>query len=96
MICKFSSFRSKSIVDDLFERYMCLPVDEDEAANIIYEQRKLNLGRPKGQFELFYAELDSMLEEFGRAAKEMRASMAAHLPFAVSIPVLIQKVRYPL
>ena len=56
---------------------MGLPMDGDEAANIIYDQRKLNLGRPEGQFELFYAELDSMLEELDKAAEERRASMAA-------------------
>ncbi len=83
-------------MDDLFERYMGLPMDGDEAANIIYDQRKLNLGRPKGPFELFYTELDSMLDELSKAAEERPASMGAHLPFAVSVSDLIRKVRYPL
>ena len=39
----------------------------------------------------FYLELDGMLEEFGKAAKERRASMVAHLPFGVSVPALIEK-----
>ena len=33
-----------------------------------------------------------MLEEFGKAAEERRASMFAHLPFAASVPALIEKV----
>ena len=33
-----------------------------------------------------------MLEEFGKAAEERRASMFAYLPFVVSVPALIEKV----
>ena len=33
-----------------------------------------------------------MLEEFGKAAEETRASVVTHLPSAVSVPALTEKV----
>ena len=43
-------------------------------------------------FTLFYKELDALLEEFGKAAEERRHSQTAHLPIAVSVNQLIEKV----
>ena len=44
------------------------------------------------QFKKFYLKLDGMLEEFGKAAEETRASVVTHLPSAVSVPALTEKV----
>ena len=89
----FSPFfvRNKSEVDDLFEDYTSVTLDEEEA-EIIYNKRKINSGSPDGNFDTFYKELDQILEEFGKAADERRNSQVAHLPMAVSVPQLISKV----
>ena len=60
----FSPFftRSKSEVDDLFEEYMRVTLDEEEEAEIIYDKRKINSGRPEGNFDTFYKELDQIVE----------------------------------
>ena len=58
--------RNKSEVDDLFEEYTRVTLDEKEKAEIIYHKRKINSGRPEGNFDTFYKELDQILEEFGR------------------------------
>ena len=84
--------RSKGTIDDMFEQFMELPDDGREKAQIIYDLRAKNKGNTNESFEIFYTELDAMLEEFGKAAEERRASMAAHLPFAVSVPDMIRKV----
>ena len=70
-----------------------MPAVGREAAEIIYDKRKENSGRPEGDFSKFYRELNKMLEEYGKAAEERRKSVATHLPFAVSVPSLIRKVR---
>ena len=68
-----------------------MPFDEEEEVNFIYDQRKVNEGRQEGNFDKCY-ELDQLLEEFGKAAKERRKSSTAHLPLAVSMHQLIKKV----
>ena len=83
--------RNKSEVDDLFEDYTSVTLDEEEA-EIIYDKRKINSGRPEGNFVTFYKELDQILEEFGKAADKRRNSQVAHLTIAVSVPHLISKV----
>ena len=90
----FSPFfvRNKSEVDDLFKEYTRVTPHEEEEAEIIYDKRKINSGRPEGNFDTFYKELDQILEEFGKAADERRNSQVAHLPIAVSVPQLISKV----
>ena len=84
--------RNKSEVDDLFEEYTRVTLDKEEEAEIIYDKRKINSGRPEGNFDTFYKELDQILEEFGKAADERRNSQVVHLPIAVSVPQLISKV----
>ena len=84
--------RNKSEVDDLFEEYTKVTLGEEEEAGIIYDERKINSGRPEGNFDTFYKELDQILEEFGKAADKRRNSQVAHLPIAVSVPQLISKV----
>ena len=84
--------RNKSEVDDLFEEYTRVTLDKEEEAEIIYDKRKINSGRPEGNFDTFYKELDQILEEFGKAADERRNSQVAHLPIAVSVPQRISKV----
>ena len=69
-----------------------LPFDENEEAEFIYHKRRQNQGRTEGHFNEFYNELDSMLEEYGKAAHERRHSQTAYLPLAVSIPQLVAKV----
>ena len=71
---------------------MMLPGDGKERSELVYDHRVKNARPIKERFEEFYLELDEMLEEFGKAAEERRASMFAHLPFAVSVPALIEKV----
>ena len=61
-------------------------------SDLIYDQRKTNQGRPEGNFEEFYKELDNLMEEYGKAAEERRHSLVAHMPLAVSIPQLLRKV----
>ncbi len=62
--------RGKSNVDDLYETFLSLPKDGKEAAEIVDDKRIENAGRPEGNFDTFYWELDGMLEEFGEAAEE--------------------------
>ena len=88
----FSPFRNKSEVDDLFEGYTRVTLDEEEEAEIIYDKRKINSGRPEGNFDTFYKGLDQILEEFGKAADERRNSQVAHLSIAVSVPQFISKI----
>ena len=83
---------NKSEVDDLFEEYMRVTLDEEEEAQIIYDKRKINSGRPEGNFDTFYKELDQILEEFSKGANERRNSQVAHLLIAVSVPQLLSKV----
>ena len=82
-------FRNRSVVDDLFELYTQIPIDEDD--EFFYDERKANEGRPEGNFSSFYEELDNVLEEFGKAANERRNTQSTHLPLAVSVPNLIKK-----
>ena len=74
----------------MFELYTRIPLEEDE--DFVYDERVQNTGRPEGNFKIFYDELDSLLEDFGKAAEERRQSQATHLPMAVSVPQLIKKV----
>ena len=69
-----------------------MPLGENGEEDFIYDQRKANEGRPEGDFGQFYAELDKLLEEYGKAAEERRKSSTAHMPLAVSVPQLIRKV----
>lgn len=69
-----------------------MPLDEENPSEFFYDQRKFNEGRPEGNFEQFYEELDSLLEEFGKAADDRRHTAVAHIPLAVSVPQLIKKV----
>ena len=72
---------------------MCFPLDEEgEGGEIVYDKRSENKGRPEKNFQEFYNELNSLLEEFGKAAEDRRKSQATHLPLAVSVPQLIKKV----
>ena len=54
---------NKSEVDDLFEEYMRVTLDEEEEAEIIYGKREINSGRPEGNFDTFYKELDQTRDE---------------------------------
>jgi len=81
------SCSGKSEVDDLFELFTSFPFDEEEEINFFYDQRNTNQGRPTGDFDEFYEELDRILEEFGKAAEDRRKSLTAHLPLAVSTPL---------
>ena len=60
----FSPFfvRNKSEVDDLFKEYTRVTPHEEEEAEIIYDKRKINSGRPEGNFDTFYKELDQIVE----------------------------------
>lgn len=69
-----------------------MAVGEEGEVDLIYDKRKSNEGRPEGNFELFYNELDKYLEEFGKAAEERRKNSATHMPLAVSVAQLIRKV----
>lgn len=80
-------------IDSAFELYTSMPFDEEEEISYVYDQRKHNEGRPEGNFEVFYNELDKMLEEYGKAAEERRQTSVAHLPLAVSVRQLIEKVK---
>ena len=62
--------RNKFEVNDLFEEYTRVTLEEEEETEIIYDKRKINSGRPEGNFDTFYKELDQILEEFGKAADE--------------------------
>ena len=84
--------RNKSEVDDLFGEHTRVTLDEEEEAEIIYDKRKINSGRPEGNFDTFYKELDQILEEFSKGANERRNSQVAHLLIAVSVPQLLSKV----
>jgi len=66
------SCSGKSEVDDLFELFTSFPFDEEEEINFFYDQRNTNQGRPTGDFDEFYEELDRILEEFGKAAEESK------------------------
>lgn len=85
-------FRGKSEIDDLFDLYTSMPLDEEKPSEFFYDQRKSNEGRPEGDFSEFYKELDKIFEEFGKAAHERRHTSVAHIPLAVSVPQLIKKV----
>ena len=86
------TLRNKSETGALFEEFTMLPFDENEEAEFFYIKRRQNQGRTEGHFNEFYNELDSMLEEYGKAAHERRHSKTAYLPLAVSIPQLVAKV----
>ena len=92
MIFLSTSFRNKSEIDVYFENFTEIPFDEEKEAALFYDLRKSNSGRPESDFSLFYKELDALLEEFGKAAEERRHSQTAHLPLAVSVKQLIEKV----
>lgn len=62
--------RERSEVDNLFELFTTMPIDEEDESGFFYDQRKSNEGRPEGNFSEFYKELDGLLEEFGKAAEE--------------------------
>lgn len=85
--------RERSKVDDIYEQYTSMPVDEDEESDIVYDERIKNLGRPESNFNEFYQELDRMLEEYGKAAEERRQTETTHVPLAASVPQLINKVK---
>ena len=59
-----------------------------------YDHHKNNSGWPEGNFDVFWQEMDMMLEEYAKAAEERRKSYVANLPLAVSVPQLIKKVCY--
>ena len=42
-------YRSKNEIDNLFDQYTSLSLDEEEEAEIIYDQRKLDTGCPEGK-----------------------------------------------
>lgn len=69
-----------------------MPLDEENPSEYFYDKRRFNEGRPEGNFDQFYKELDSLLEEFGKAADDRRHSSVAYIPSAVSVPQLIRKV----
>ena len=43
-----------------FSQLSVLEEEEEEESKLIYDQRKLNRGRPDGDFQIFYSELDTM------------------------------------
>ena len=69
-----------------------MPLDEEGESDFFYDERKNNEGRPEGEFTQFYGELNSLLEEYGKAADERRHSETTHVPLAVSVPPVIRKV----
>ena len=83
----FSLFfvRNKFEVDDLFEEYTGVTLDEDEEAEITYDKHKINSGRQEGGFDTFYKELDQILDQ-------IQNSQVVHLPITVSVSQLISKV----
>ena len=65
----------------------------DPDVNLIVDKRELNLGR-KSQFEPFWAQLDVLLEAYGKAADDRRHGPdVTHMPIAISISDLIAKVK---
>ena len=46
-------YRSKNEIDNLFDQYTSLSLDEEEEAEIIYDQRKLDTGCPEGKITWF-------------------------------------------
>lgn len=88
---KYFILRNRSDIDNLFEKYTSMPLDEDEENELIFDERENNHGTSK-TFERFYQELDQMLEEFGKSAEERRTTEVAHIPLAVSVPQLLKKV----
>ena len=74
--------RSKSDIDIIFQQYIILPEDGNKRSELVYDHRVKNARPIEEWFEEFYLELDGMLEKFGKAAEERRASMVVHLPFA--------------
>ena len=71
---------------------MMLPEDGKEKSELVYDHRVKNVRPIEERFKEFYLELDGMLKEFGKIAEEKGASIGPHLPFAVSVPALIEKV----
>ena len=65
--------RNKSDVDAVFQEFVSFPFNEEGESRLIYDKRKSN-GKPEINFEVFYKELDILLEEFGKAAEERRHS----------------------
>lgn len=88
----FVHVRSRTTTDELFTQYMALPDDGEENAAIFYDLRGASGRSNDESFEIFYNKLDSMLEEFGKAAEERRHGLATHMPFAVSVPEMTRKV----
>ena len=89
-----SVVRGKHEIDHTSEELASFPFDESDEVEMIYDHRKNNSGRPEGNFDVFWQEMDMMLEEYGKAAEERRKSHVAHLPLAVPVPQLIKKVCY--
>ena len=83
--------RNKSDVDVLFEKFVSFPFEDREEegeSRLIFDKRISNAIN----FEAFHKELDILLEEFGKPAKERRHSETVHLPLVVSVPNLRLKV----
>ena len=75
-------------MDDLFEIYTRIPLDEEE--DFIYDDRVQNEGRPEGDFKVFYEELDKLLGHFVKAAEERRKAELTHFSITVSVQQLIK------
>ena len=56
---------------------------DDPDVDLVVDNRELNAGR-KSQFELFWKEVDVLLEEYGKAVDDRRHGPdVAHLPIAI-------------
>ena len=88
------SVRRKQEIDNNFEELASFPFDKSDQVEMIYDHRKNNPGRPEESFDVFWQEMNMMLEEYGKAAEERRKFHVAHLPVAVSVRQLIKKVCY--
>lgn len=65
---------------------------DDPDVDLVVDKRQLNAGR-ESQFELFWKEVDVLLEEYGKAVDDRRHGPdVAHLPIAISIPDFIKQV----
>lgn len=74
--------------DDLLK----MMLDDPDVDILCVDKRTMNPGRPE-QFTEFWAELDKILEEYGKAVDERRHGPdIAHMPIAISIPDLINQV----